>query len=173
MFYHVWTLLLIYHDVSNNVVQVCSLIKLSLKMYIFTTLEFSTPNFNFNPWTALSVATCTNDHVNNHVQAGQLNHIQAGQFNHVQSCQQAKTSCAFLRVYKNDLFLNFKTFKRAKKGHWLTIDTVVGVIIDGFCEVYQPLSWIWPEGDVPLSDWICFHFQFNVHLTSYLMSLQL
>ena len=45
--------------------------------------------------------------VNNHVQAGQLNHVQASQFNHVQAgqlnhvqvCQQAKTSCAFLRVY--------------------------------------------------------------------------
>ena len=38
-----------------------------------------------------SVPTCMNKPVNNHVQAGQLNHVQA--------CQQAKTSCAFLRVY--------------------------------------------------------------------------
>ena len=35
----------------------------------------------------------------NHVQAGQLNnHVQASQLNYVQACQQAKTSCAFLRV---------------------------------------------------------------------------
>ena len=39
-----------------------------------------------------SVPTCTNKPVNNHVQAG-----------HVQACQQAKTSCAFLRVYCVDI----------------------------------------------------------------------
>ena len=32
--------------------------------------------------------------------AMQLNLVQAGQLNHVQVCQQAKTSCAFLRVYR-------------------------------------------------------------------------
>ena len=37
--------------------------------------------------------------LNNHVQADQLNnHVQASQLNYVQACQQAKTSCAFLRV---------------------------------------------------------------------------
>ena len=39
-----------------------------------------------------SVPTCMNKSVDNTVQAGQLNHVQA--------CQQAKTSCAFLRVYQ-------------------------------------------------------------------------
>ena len=41
---------------------------------------------SFKPWTV-----CSNMHEYNHVQAGQLNHVQA--------CQQAKTSCALLRVY--------------------------------------------------------------------------
>ena len=74
MFYHTWTLLLIYHDGSNNVVQVCSFIK---------------------PWTV-----CSNMHEQacqqpcssiqlNHVQAGQPNHVQAGQLNYVQACQHA------------------------------------------------------------------------------------
>ena len=36
-----------------------------------------------------------NKPVNNTVQA---DHVQTGQLNHVQVCQQAKTSCAFLRV---------------------------------------------------------------------------
>ena len=53
MFSHAWTWLLIYHDGSNNVVQVSSLNK---------------------PWTV-----CSNMHV--------------------QACQQAKTSCAFVRAY--------------------------------------------------------------------------
>ena len=46
-----------------------------------------------------SVPTCMNKPVDNHVQAGQLNYVQAGQLNHVQTCQQAKTSCAFLCVW--------------------------------------------------------------------------
>ena len=40
----------------------------------------------------LSVPTCMNKPVNNHVQAGQLNRVHA--------CQQAKTSCAFLSVQR-------------------------------------------------------------------------
>ena len=52
-----------------------------------------------------------NNHVNNHVQAGHinhvepghLNHVQADHLNHVQACQQAKTSCSFLRVYATRL----------------------------------------------------------------------
>ena len=92
MFYHAWTWLLIYHDGSNNVVQVRSFIK---------------------PWTVCS---------NMHEQAGQLNHVQACQQLcsswPVQPCsswstqpcaswptqpcstgQQTKTSCVFLRLY--------------------------------------------------------------------------
>ena len=46
-----------------------------------------------------SVPTCMNKPANNTVQAGQLNHVQA--------CQQAKTSCAFLHVYLNDVSKNW------------------------------------------------------------------
>ena len=45
-----------------------------------------------------SVPTCMFKPVNNTVQAGQLNHVQA--------CDQAKTSCAFLRMYSSMFQLN-------------------------------------------------------------------
>ena len=70
MFYHVWTWLLINHDGSNNVVQVC----------------YSSNHEQFqHAWTSLSttlfkLASSTMfKPVNNHVQAGQLNHVQACQ----------------------------------------------------------------------------------------------
>ena len=82
MFYHVWTWLLIYHDGSNNVVQVYSFIK---------------------PWTTeQSVPTCMNKPVNNHVQAGQLNHVQTGQLNHVQASQ-VKPERMFCMAHSNSL----------------------------------------------------------------------
>ena len=56
MFYHAWTWLLINHDGSNNVVQVC-----------------------YSSNHEQSVPTCMNKPVKNTVQAGQLNHVQACQ----------------------------------------------------------------------------------------------
>ena len=60
MFYRAWTWLLIYHDGSNNVVQVVQVCDRS------SSHEQSVP-------------ICMNKPVNNHVQAWQLNHVQSSQ----------------------------------------------------------------------------------------------
>ena len=93
MFYHVWTTLLIYHDGSNNVVQVCSFIK---------------------PWTV-----CSNTHepgcqqhcsslsttmfklVSSTMFKPVNNHVQAGQLKYVQVYRQEKT-CVFTRVSEDE-----------------------------------------------------------------------
>ena len=99
MFYHVWTWLSIYHDGSNNVVQVCSFIKpwtLCSNMHE-QACQQPCSSWPVQPCSSLStilfkLASSTMfKSVNNTVQAGQLNHVQA--------CQQAKTSCVFLPVH--------------------------------------------------------------------------
>ena len=110
----------IYHDGSNNVVQLCSFIKpRTVCSNMHDQACMSTILFKLASWTMSKLASSTmsklasstNVQVGqlnivqvgqpNHVQAGQPNHVQAGQLNHVQVCQQAKTSCAFLHVYCN------------------------------------------------------------------------
>ena len=130
MFYHVWTTLLIYHDGSNSVVQVCSFNK---PWTVCSNMHEQTCQQHCSSWPAQPCSRWPSGHgfgcasyvqpaclyleirgrtltrvwtiasTTLHVQAVQLNHVQAGQLNHVQVCQQAKTSCAFLRVYKKPI----------------------------------------------------------------------
>ena len=83
MFYHAWTTLLIYHDGSNDVVQVCSFIK----PWTVCSNHWQTCQQHCSSWPAQSCSSWPAQ---------------------VQACQQPKTSCAFLCVYKKTLHCNLQ-----------------------------------------------------------------
>ena len=114
MFYHAWTWLLIYHDGSNNVVQVRSFIKpwtVCSNMHeqacqqpcsswpaqpCHQVCQQPCSSWSAQPCSSLSTTmlklvsstlSTTMSKPVNHVQAGQINHVQAGQLNHVQAGQ--------------------------------------------------------------------------------------
>ena len=114
MFYHAWTWLLIYHDGSNNVVQVRSFIKpwtVCSNMHeqacqqpcsswpaqpCHQVCQQPYSSWSAQPCSSLSTTmlklvsstlSTTMSKPVNHVQAGQINHVQAGQLNHVQAGQ--------------------------------------------------------------------------------------
>ena len=118
MFYHAWTWLLIYHDGSNNVVQVRSFIKPWTVCSNMHEQACQQPCSSWpaqpchqvcqQPCSSWSAQPCSSlsttmskpvNHVQagqiNHVQAGQLNHVQAGQLNHVQPVNRQKQAVCF------------------------------------------------------------------------------